>query len=230
MMNVCFRLAQLGVVAGGGWLLMQGFPVLGICVALLACWYWLLDRMANRVVRGNAEPVSEDTSSFHDGCFIADLHADICLWRRDLMRKNSRGHVDLPRLQEGNVALQFVTVPTKLVISRRFPRVFFRDLFFWGAFMSLQRPDTWFSTAARVRLQLRRLVSWIDQSEGAIRLVCSRGELNDLNELFKEDPRSRCDDRIVRHRRLFRGRDAWPQRPVGHVCSACPSRSRESGW
>ena len=180
MMNVCFRLAQLCAVLGGACLIMQGFPVLGICVALLACWYWLLDRMANRVVRGNTEPISEDTSSFHDGCFIADLHADICLWRRDLMRKNRRGHVDLPRLQEGNVALQFVTVPTKLVISRRFPRVFFRDLFFWGAFMSLQHPATWFSTSARVRLQLHRLESWIAQSGGAIRLVCSRSQLDEL--------------------------------------------------
>ena len=190
-MNVCFRLAQLCAVLGGACLIMQGFPVLGICVALLTCWYWLLDRMANRVVRGNAEPISEDTSSFHDGCFIADLHADVCLWRRDLMRKNRRGHVDLPRIREGNVALQFVTVPTKLVISRRFPRAFFRDLFFWGAFMSLQHPSTWFSTTARVRLQLHRLKLWVARSEGVLRLICSRSQLDELN-----DSRARNEESI----------------------------------
>ena len=181
-MNAVFRLAQLGVVLGGAFLIMQGFPVLGACVALMACWYYLLDRLVNRVVPGNDQPIEEKTACFHDGCFIADLHADVCLWRRDLMRRNLRGHVDLPRLREGNVALQFVTVPTKLVISPRFPRLFFSDLFFWGALMSLQRPDTWFSTAARVRLQLRRLACWIDQSEGVIQMVCSRGQLNELNE------------------------------------------------
>ena len=181
-MNAVFRLTQLGVVAGGVLLFMQGLPVLGLCVALMALWYVIFDLLLNRVVPDNEPPVDDTSAGFHGGCFIADLHADVCLWRRNLMRKNSRGHVDLPRLRAGNVALQFVTVPTKLVISRRFPRLFFRDLFFWGAFMSLQRPDTWFSTAARARLQLRRLAAWIDQSEGAIRLVCSRGELNELNE------------------------------------------------
>jgi microsomal dipeptidase-like Zn-dependent dipeptidase len=181
-MKVVFRLAQLCVISGGALLIMQGFPVLGLCVALMAFWYVIFDLLLNRVVPGNDQPIDDKTACFHDGCFIADLHADVCLWRRDLLRNNRRGHVDLPRLRAGNVALQFVTVPTKLVISRRFPRVFFRDLFFWGALMSLQRPDTWFSTAARVRLQLSRLASWIDQSEGAIRLVCSRGELNELNE------------------------------------------------
>ena len=181
-MKVVFRLAQLCVISGGALLIMQGFPVLGLCVALMAFWYVIFDLLLNRVVPGNDQPIDDKTACFHDGCFIADLHADVCLWRRDLLRNNRRGHVDLPRLRAGNVALQFVTVPTKLVISRRFPRVFFRDLFFWGALMSLQRPDTWFSTAARVRLQLSRLASWIEQSEGAIRLVCSRGELNELNE------------------------------------------------
>ena len=181
-MKVVFRLAQLCVISGGALLIMQGFPVLGLCVALMAFWYVIFDLLLNRVVPGNDQPIDDKTACFHDGCFIADLHADVCLWRRDLLRNNRRGHVDLPRLRAGNVALQFVTVPTKLVISRRFPRVFFRDLFFWGALMSLQRPDTWFSTAARVRLQLSRLASWIEQSEGAIRLVCSRGQLNELNE------------------------------------------------
>ena len=181
-MNAVFRLAQLCAVLGGASLIIQGFPVLGICVALLACWYWLLDRMANRVVPGNDQPIDDETASFHDGCFIADLHADICLWRRDLMRRNCRGHVDFPRLRKGNVALQFVTVPTKLVVSSRFPRLFPADLFFWGALMSLQHPDTWFSAPARVRLQLRRLARWVAASQGKIEMVCSRGELDALKE------------------------------------------------
>ncbi|MCP4847857.1 MAG: hypothetical protein GY899_07925 [Verrucomicrobiaceae bacterium] len=181
-MNAVFRIAQLGVVLGGAFLILQGFAVIGMSVALMACWYYLFDRQLNRVVPVNVQPIGEKTARFHENCFIADLHADVCLWRRDLMSRHRRGHVDLPRLRAGNVALQFVTVPTKLVISPRFPRLFFSDLFFWGALLSLQRPDTWFSAAARARLQLRRLACWIEQSGGAIRMVSSRGELNELSE------------------------------------------------
>ncbi len=181
-MNSVFRVAQLCAVLGGVSLIMQGFPVLGLCVALMACWNWLLDRLANRVVPGIDKPIAVESARFHDGCFIADLHADVCLWRRDLMRRNCRGHVDLPRLHEGNVALQFVTVPTKLVLSARLPRLFFTDLFFWGALMSLQRPDTWFSVPARVRLQLSRLDRWVAASEGKIEMVRTRGEFITLED------------------------------------------------
>ena len=37
---------------------------------------------------------------------IADFHADSLLWDRDMLTKSSYGHVDIPRLLEGNIALQ----------------------------------------------------------------------------------------------------------------------------
>ena len=42
---------------------------------------------------------------------IADFHADSLLWDRDMLTKRSYGHVDIPRLLEGNIALQgFLTL------------------------------------------------------------------------------------------------------------------------
>jgi membrane dipeptidase len=32
---------------------------------------------------------------------VADMHADSLLWKRDLLERSDRGHVDLPRLIEG---------------------------------------------------------------------------------------------------------------------------------
>ena len=49
----------------------------------------------------------------HQRLLVADLHADTLMWNRDLLEKGSWGHVDLPRLQEGNVAVQAFTVVTK---------------------------------------------------------------------------------------------------------------------
>jgi membrane dipeptidase len=49
----------------------------------------------------------------HDSLFIADLHADSLLWKRDLLDRHDYGHVDLPRLIEGNMGLQVFSVVTK---------------------------------------------------------------------------------------------------------------------
>ena len=49
----------------------------------------------------------------HQRMTIADLHADSLLWNRNLLRRGTRGHVDLPRLEEGNVSLQAFTVVTQ---------------------------------------------------------------------------------------------------------------------
>ncbi len=44
---------------------------------------------------------------------IGDLHSDALLWGRDLRKRSTHGHVDLPRLREGNVAVQVFTTVTK---------------------------------------------------------------------------------------------------------------------
>ena len=51
-----------------------------------------------------------------------DLHADSLLWSRNLVTRSSRGHVDIPRLIEANVALQSFTVVTKTPRGINFQR------------------------------------------------------------------------------------------------------------
>jgi membrane dipeptidase len=41
------------------------------------------------------------------------LHADSLLWGRDLLERGAYGQVDIPRLADGNVALQVFSLPTK---------------------------------------------------------------------------------------------------------------------
>jgi len=57
--------------------------------------------------------ISQATLNFHQSLFIADLHADSLLWDRNLKYKHTHGHVDLPRLLEGNIGLQVFSVVTK---------------------------------------------------------------------------------------------------------------------
>jgi microsomal dipeptidase-like Zn-dependent dipeptidase len=67
----------------------------------------------NGVLHKGPYKVSEAARKVHAGLLIADLHADSLLWGRDLARRGTSGHVDLPRLVEGNVALQAFTLVTK---------------------------------------------------------------------------------------------------------------------
>ncbi len=59
---------------------------------------------------------SQDLSkvpAFHQDLFISDLHADTLLWNRPISERSSRGHVDIPRLIEGNIALQAFSIVTQ---------------------------------------------------------------------------------------------------------------------
>ena len=48
--------------------------------------------------------VSEKAKALHKTLTIVDLHSDTLLWKRSMLERADRGHMDLPRLQDGNVA------------------------------------------------------------------------------------------------------------------------------
>ena len=58
-------------------------------------------------------PVSAKAKALHRELVIGDWHADSLLWDRNLLARADRGHVDIPRLIEGNVAVQVFTAVTK---------------------------------------------------------------------------------------------------------------------
>jgi membrane dipeptidase len=57
--------------------------------------------------------VSEEAKALHETLTIVDLHSDSLMWDRDINDRATRGHVDVPRLQSGNVALQIFSSVTK---------------------------------------------------------------------------------------------------------------------
>lgn len=87
--------------------------VVGGLVALHTAVPVLVDHLINRVDRGPRGPVSDAARAFHNTLNVADLHADPLLWRRDLTKRTDRGHMDIPRMLEGNMALQVFTTVTK---------------------------------------------------------------------------------------------------------------------
>lgn len=78
-------------------------------------WLFLglrLESLINRVETVTLPTIHPHTEALHSTSFVADLHSDSLLFERDLLKRSTMGHVDLPRLQEGGVALQVFALPT----------------------------------------------------------------------------------------------------------------------
>lgn len=67
----------------------------------------------NKVTGPQPPAVSPRAAALHRTLDIADMHADTLLWSRNFLDRADRGQVDLPRLEDGNVALQVLSSVTK---------------------------------------------------------------------------------------------------------------------
>jgi microsomal dipeptidase-like Zn-dependent dipeptidase len=136
------------------------------------------DRRANTLIPRRPPAVSEAARRLHARLLVADLHADTILWDRDLLRRSRRGHVDVPRLQEGNVALQGFTVVTKTPRHQNIESNDDRsDNVTLLVMAQRRRPAVWFSLRERALDQARRLAAAAARSGGALTLVRSRTDL-----------------------------------------------------
>jgi len=72
-----------------------------------------IDGELNTVKAHSPYPVTPPVQALHDELFIADLHADTLLWRRNPAKRYDYGQTDLPRLKEGGVNLQVFATVTK---------------------------------------------------------------------------------------------------------------------
>lgn len=124
-----------------------------------------IDATENRALVGGPYSVSEPARAVHDSAFVADLHADSLLWKRDLRKRNSRGHVDFPRLRDGGVDLQVFSVVTKVSKKRNYDaNTGDKDSLPLLFFAAWRPPTTWFEPKARALIQARELRSLADNS------------------------------------------------------------------
>ena len=104
----------------GKWL--GRFLGLGV-LAVVAFWVFApayVEKGRNAVAEHASYPVSPKAQALHDSLIVGDWHADSLLWKRDLLERGTRGQVDLPRLQEGGVAVQVFTAVTKSPMGQNY--------------------------------------------------------------------------------------------------------------
>lgn len=72
-----------------------------------------VEKTRNTIAPHDPFTISPAAQTLHDNLIIGDWHSDSLLWKRNLLKRGTRGQVDIPRLQEGNVALQMFTAVTQ---------------------------------------------------------------------------------------------------------------------
>jgi microsomal dipeptidase-like Zn-dependent dipeptidase len=140
-------------------------------------------QMMNVTLNPPPYAASDQAKALHSRLLVADLHADTLLWDRDLTRRGSWGHVDVPRLIEANVAVQAFTVVTKtprnmnieansgdtdnitlLAIAQRWP------------------VSSWSNLTERALHQARRLHEASEASGGKLTVLKTRGDVTSYLE------------------------------------------------
>lgn len=127
-------------------------------------------------------PVSDRARDLHARLVIGDWHADPLLWGRDLLRRGDRGHTDIPRLAEGNVAVQVFTTVTKSPRGQNYAHNTAEapdniTPLFIG---QLRPPRSWFSLKQRAMVQAEALAAMEARDPQAVRMIRSRADLDSL--------------------------------------------------
>jgi membrane dipeptidase len=168
--------------------------VVGILLLLGAGIFFFIvptqvEKSMNKVLAPPPYTASEKATELHKRILVSDLHADSLLWNRDLLERNSYGQVDVPRLIEGNVALQAFTIVTKtprnqniennddstdnitlLAIAERWPFA------------------AWSSLKERALYQAKRLHEFASRSNGKLTVIKTTDDLNQYLERRKSEP------------------------------------------
>ncbi len=171
--------------------ILQGLLFLFLLVLILffTCVPPLVERSMNKTLVPGPYTASAAAQALHRKLLIADLHADSLLWARDLLDRGTRGHVDIPRLIEGNVALQVFTTVTKtphgLNIERNDDRT---DDITPLMFSQLRTISTWTSRTARSLDMAARLHAFAGRSGGRFTVIHSAADLARYLDRRRSDP------------------------------------------
>lgn len=127
-------------------------------------------------------PVSAEAAALHDRLVIGDWHSDALLWDRDILDRADRGHTDVPRLIEGNVALQVFTTVTKSPRGQNYSQnTAEAPDNITPLFIGQLRPlASWFSLKERALVQAAALRRAAERAPDQIVLIRSAEDLRQL--------------------------------------------------
>lgn len=143
----------------------------------------IVERSHNELANTALPELGDESKAVHQKLQIVDMHSDTLMWDRSLLKRANRGHMDLQRLQEGNVALQIFSSVSKSPKGQNYEsNSADSDNITLLSIAQLQPPQTWFSPFERSRFHAKKLRDAAQRSDGALRTITSKAELEDLLE------------------------------------------------
>ena len=139
-----------------------------------------VEKSRNNVIAHDPYPVSDAGAALHADLIIGDWHADSLLWNRDLTERGNYGQVDLPRLTEGNVAVQIFTAVTKSPAGQNYDENSSDalDNITLLAIGQLWPPRTWNSLLERALYQSEKLHAFAENAPDQLYIVTTKTELD----------------------------------------------------
>ena len=138
----------------------------------------LIEQSMNHVTGPPPARASARAAALHKTLQIADMHADSLLWRRDLLARGERGQVDVPRLADGNVALQILSSVTKTPKGQNYDaNGADTDNITLLAIAQGQPMRTWHSLIERSLWHAEKLRGFEARSHAKLRIVRSKADL-----------------------------------------------------
>jgi microsomal dipeptidase-like Zn-dependent dipeptidase len=132
--------------------------------------------------------VSDEAKALHKTLNIVDLHSDTLMWNRDLSKPADRGHMDLPRLQEGNVALQLFSSVTKTPKGQNYDgNGADTDNITLLTFAQLQPVKTWRSLVERSLYHAAKRDNAVTGSDGKLQAVDKAQQIDALLAARQKD-------------------------------------------
>jgi membrane dipeptidase len=140
-----------------------------------------IERGQNKIVPAPLLNITDAARALHGTLDVADMHADSLLWKRDILERSDRGHVDLPRLIEGHYALQVFSSVTKSPAGQNFDsNSSDTDTVTGLVKLQLQPMRTWDSLLQRSLYHAEKLHGFADASQGRLRLITAPEDIDRL--------------------------------------------------
>lgn len=163
------------------------YTLLGLMLAAAVAFFIFapgyVEEQTNRIDGQPLIEVSDEARALHKTLAIVDLHSDTLLWKRSLLERADRGHMDLPRLQDGNVALQVFSSVTKSPDDQNYDsNPSDTDQITELVIAQLQPTQTWTSLLERSLWHAKKLEKAAEGSQNALWLVRSAADLKKLED------------------------------------------------
>ena len=153
-----------------------------VLIAFFAVAPGITDNRMNKVAEHAPVHVSQQAEALHASMTIGDWHSDSLLWKRNLLQKNTRGHVDFPRLVEGNVAVQVFAAVTKSPAGQNYEANSSdaADRITWLAIGQLWPLKSWDSLFERAQYQALRMAHYARKAPDQVALITTASDLSTL--------------------------------------------------